>query len=325
MAIITAYGAVEAVVRTNPVTHPPRASRLREGEVLEPFVTSRVATFAADATLVAVGEHGIYVAGEKLGVVAVPGTGSPDPAARGRIGLPGTPVGLLAYGDNVYASCAWNGTVVANAADPSLLRLTSTLPSGSSARASAGAGSYLFVADWASGMQVLSLKNPQQPQVLGFFDTPGHAYDVTVVGDRAYLADFDGGVHIFDVSSPARPRTSGTWRTMPAPAGIASAENRVFVADEQRGLFIVDVSKPDAPEILSEVRTDVGARDVVVSGDRALVSDLAGGVSLFDVSDPTSPQPLGRTQVANFPVGMAVSGRTVYLAAGDLVKVELGQ
>jgi len=58
-------------------------------------------------------------------------------------------------------------------------------------------GSYAYVADGDSGLQVIDISNPSSPNRVGYYDTPGSAYDVAVKGSYAYVADGSGGLQIY--------------------------------------------------------------------------------------------------------------------------------
>ncbi len=51
-------------------------------------------------------------------------------------------------------------------------------------------GTYAYVADGASGLQVIDITNPASPQIVGSVDTPGYAMGVAVSGTYAYVADW---------------------------------------------------------------------------------------------------------------------------------------
>jgi Ca2+-binding RTX toxin-like protein len=61
-------------------------------------------------------------------------------------------------------------------------------------------GSYAYVADWGSGLQIIDISNPTTPTLKGTYDTSGTAESVQVVGNYAYVADLEGGLKIIDVS-----------------------------------------------------------------------------------------------------------------------------
>jgi hypothetical protein len=57
-------------------------------------------------------------------------------------------------------------------------------------------GSYAYVADNLSGLQVIDVSNPAIPVVMGGLDTPDAARGVAVVGDYAYVADGISGLQV---------------------------------------------------------------------------------------------------------------------------------
>ena len=57
-------------------------------------------------------------------------------------------------------------------------------------------GGYAYVADRFAGLQVIDIKNPEKPIIVGGVDTPGHAFGVTVVGSYVYVADRISGLII---------------------------------------------------------------------------------------------------------------------------------
>ena len=56
-----------------------------------------------------------------------------------------------------------------------------------------------------TGLQVVNIANPAAPAAVGFYDTPGDAYDVAVAGDYAYVADGTAGLRVVNIANPAKP------------------------------------------------------------------------------------------------------------------------
>ena len=78
---------------------------------------------------------------------------------------------------------------------------TNPVPAGScdtpgNALGVAVAGDYAYVADYASGLQVIDISDPTNPVAAGSCDTPGTAYDVAIAGDYAYVADAESGLQV---------------------------------------------------------------------------------------------------------------------------------
>jgi hypothetical protein len=60
------------------------------------------------------------------------------------------------------------------------------------------AGSYAYVADYNCGLRVIDVSNPESPQEVGYYDTPGDAWRVSVMGRLVYVADGDHGLQVIE-------------------------------------------------------------------------------------------------------------------------------
>lgn len=67
-------------------------------------------------------------------------------------------------------------------------------------------GDIVYLADFREGLRVIDVSDPENPEELGFCDTPGRAYEVDVWGEFAYVADGTAGVRKIDVTNPEDPR-----------------------------------------------------------------------------------------------------------------------
>jgi len=85
------------------------------------------------------------------------------------------------------------------------------------------AGSYAYVADGQSGLQVIDVSNPAAPAITGTVDTPEDASGVAVAGSYAYEADCASGLQVIDVSNPAAPAIEGALIRRAVPRGVAVA------------------------------------------------------------------------------------------------------
>ncbi len=103
-------------------------------------------------------------------------------------------------------------------------------------------GSYTYVADDVSGLQVINVSSPASPTLVGTYDTQGEAWDVYVAGSYAYVADYSSGLQVIDVSNPASPTQAGSYDTRGAAWGVFVSGSYAYVADDVSGLQIIDVS-----------------------------------------------------------------------------------
>ena len=95
----------------------------------------------------------------------------------------------------------------------------------------------------ANGIDVLDIEPPENPVVLGQYDTPGWAMDIFVRNDTAFLADGRNTFKILDVSDPAHITEIASHSIFPGEAmGIHVAGNYAFVAGSFMGVYVFDIS-----------------------------------------------------------------------------------
>ena len=145
----------------------------------------------------------------------IPGCGDDDPVGPGG----GDPaVECIDYGDYLH----WVGSV----------------ETPDDAQGVAVSGSYAYVADYYSGLQVVDITTPASPVIVGSVDTPDRANDVSVSGGYAYVADWASGLQVIDITTPASPVIVGSVAMPDYANGVAIASTGVCVADQDSGLQI---------------------------------------------------------------------------------------
>jgi hypothetical protein len=102
-------------------------------------------------------------------------------------------------------------------------------------------GSYAYIADNSSGLRIVDISNPANPQIVGFVITPGDAWGVAVSGIYAYVADEYAGLQVVDISNPASPQIVGSVNTPGDAYSVAVSGSCAYIAD-RFGLQVVDIS-----------------------------------------------------------------------------------
>jgi hypothetical protein len=78
---------------------------------------------------------------------------------------------------------------------------------------------YAYVADYRSGLRIISVAEPDSPVEVGYYDTPGVTNGVAAIGDLAYLADGNYGLRIVEFYgmgiAEREKKTKGINRLMP--------------------------------------------------------------------------------------------------------------
>jgi hypothetical protein len=196
-------------------------------------------------------------------------------------------------------------------------------------------GRYAYVAADYAGLQVVDLRNPADPRVVGSLLNPdgAAAWGVYLDGGRIYLGestDIGDQVTVIDISQPTAPRALGEYAPVDGLIeGMAVAASRLYVADGD-ALEIVDMTDPANPVALGSFDTPGEAAIVVVAGARAYVVDIYYDdveqfyryqLLLLDVANPAAIQLLGHYDSSDDIWAVAAVGNAVYLGMPDALRV----
>lgn len=195
-------------------------------------------------------------------------------------------------------------------------------------------GGHLFRIYGKFGLRVGDIK-PDFTGTAGSYPPPSpqpdevvrYASGVFVVNTTAYLADRDAGLIILDASNPiphAHPnpvkrisqlvKPDVDWGAAGVFVAARGANTYAYVAAGEAGLRIVDVTDP------TDLSTDkvIGALPVPAPAVAVFVSGnhayvAAGDLLVVDVSDPTRPQQRGRFDVPGQATWVQVAGGLAYV------------
>ncbi len=188
----------------------------------------------------------------------------------------------------------------------------------------------VYVARVSGGVDIVTVKNPKSPRIVGMIDTDGNGVEaVFVVGNLAYVANNgSNGFRIFNVADPKSPKQVGSLGEHLTPfraddvfvqghfAYIAAGTS---YSGETGRLHIVDIEDPTKPSVVGSAETPIGADMVVVSGEYAFVGGsehtMAGTGHLWVIalSDPANPEIVTSLQTTGSIADLAVAGRYLYV------------
>jgi len=182
-------------------------------------------------------------------------------------------------------------------------------------------GTYAYVAGDYSGLQVIDITNPENPQITGSVDTPGSARGVAISGTHAYVADDWSGLQVIDITNPESPQIVGFVDTHGDARGVAISGTYAYVAANWSGLQVIDITNPEIPQIVGVVYLAGEETGVAVSGNFAYVTIGGGttfdfpGFHVIDVTNPQSPPNVYSVDTPGQAVDVALSGSYAYVAA----------
>ncbi len=178
---------------------------------------------------------------------------------------------------------------------------------------------HAYIAEGDSGLQVVDISDPTDPDNVSDYDTPGIAVGVFVSGDYAYVADggYNQGLQVVDISDPENPTNASYYYTSDYAYSVFVDGNFAYIADGEAGLQIVNITDPVDPTLAGSYGYNINdARDVFVLGDYAYFVDISSLIVL-DISDPTNPTYKGNFTTRGYAYGVFVDGDYAYIADGD--------
>lgn len=154
------------------------------------------------------------------------------------------------------------------------------------------------------GMQILSLAQPESPQLLSTwpnafpFLASDYVHDCVPVGNRVYASSiYVGTERVIDVSDPLHPTQIAAW-TYPSAyythnAWPDTAGTTLYVTDEQNGqtLRVFDIHDLSNPNLVAglSANPDAIVHNAVVKGRELYIANYTEGVRVLDLGDPRHP------------------------------------
>lgn len=155
-----------------------------------------------------------------------------------------------------------------------------------------GRGDYLFIACVNSGLEILDIRNPIQPEIHSKFEDSGYHIHLALKDDILYLADMESGLKIIDISELSAPSKLSTLEGTKGVCGLV-IENDILMVGTPKGVLFYDISTPDSPVQIASLTEFVHPRKMTAKGNVLFFLEEDGKIMVVDFSDPRSPTVLG--------------------------------
>ena len=173
---------------------------------------------------------------------------------------------------------------------------------------------HAYVAEYQYGIRVVDISDPANPVEVGFYDTPGDAHGVVVVGEIAYVADFDQGLRVLNIADPAQPVEIGSYDTPGEAQSLTIAGEYVYVADGSDGMHVINIADPAHPVLAGSLDTSGYTQGVTIEGAYAYLADGSAGLVVVNIADPANPVIAGAYDTPGYAWGVGVADEIVYVA-----------
>jgi len=177
---------------------------------------------------------------------------------------------------------------------------------------------------------IVSIADPEHPENISSFVTPGSAFGVAVTDDYAFIAStrvwedgeyIDGGLRIISIADPGQPYELGFYDSPGRAWGVDVSGDYAFIADRDGGLRVVSITDPENPEEVSSYAI-AEAFDVTVYGEYAYVCCRGNGMRVISISDPENPEEIGYYNTMGTAIFATIDDDgLIYLADGSSVGI----
>lgn len=147
------------------------------------------------------------------------------------------------------------------------------------------------------GLLVVDVIDPDNPVIVGEYETNRNVRDIEISNGYLYSVDSDwshmGNMEIFDISNPYNVTRVGLHSFADEAAemeGLSVDESYVYASSDQNILYILDVSDPTQSVIVGRITgTDHHAQDVVSYGNYVYLGNGDNGLAIFQKTCGTVP------------------------------------
>lgn len=170
------------------------------------------------------------------------------------------------------------------------------------------------------GVTLFELHEDGSLQVVSELDLNGDPRNALFHDDYLLVEDNDLGLQVVDISDPTTPLFVTYLQFFVDHSDMAIRTPYLYVPAYLWGLQIFDISDPTSP---IHVNLGMGVYDsrhtsIEIVGDLAYITSGTGHLIVYDLgSDPVHPVEIGRMGTLSYPLDVAISGDTGYLATRE--------
>ena len=172
----------------------------------------------------------------------------------------------------------------------------------------------LKVASILSGIQSISKKDFDEPEIVKIVETHDYTEGLFIDGNDLYVANGNNGLKIFDISDPVNMTQIGNLYTSYANKVYVSGDY-AYIADHTAGLQIIDVSDKTNPQVKSSLDTPGAAYGIFYKDGYVYLADYSSqNMYVIDVSNPSNPSITGTLPTSTYVYDVYVVGNYAYVA-----------
>lgn len=262
-------------------------------DVSDPRNPEAVATFNVNSTIfgIEIVDDVAYLAAHSVGLVTVDISDLENPEEIGRSRRANFMLMDVAISGEFAYMVDWNYDIaVYSISDPANPLRISHCYLDADVTGVAVSGEHVFATCNNLGLKVLDVSNPDDPHVVEFYDTPGHAHNIQMLGYYAFVAD-GTNLGIYNCAPAMDINIPPEWTVAPPDTIICDEEDSLVFSvsaydpnDDEVEIEMVWDDMPDSASFVDSGDCSVIFRWQTTDGD-ASVYDLTTIISDGELSD----------------------------------------
>ncbi|MDX2480543.1 MAG: hypothetical protein QNK24_09435 [Desulfuromusa sp.] len=173
---------------------------------------------------------------------------------------------------------------------------------------------FLYLASEEGGLQVLNIKDPQQPQLLKEYLTGRTIIDIYRSGNYLFLTCGKLGISIMQLGQDGF-LDHVTDISMDATASMCHLFNGfLFVAAGSSGLLVYDVRQTEQVELVRTIKPGSSVSKLAVSGDFLYLPVAGRQIEIYQLTEPQAPLLVGSLNLSETPYDLVVHRQHLYVA-----------
>jgi hypothetical protein len=198
---------------------------------------------------------------------------------------------------------------------------------------------FCYVVSQDSGLVILNIRDPLNPQKLGTCKPTGGPMRISVQGSYAYLCEYLDAYQlayaypprnlshlwVVDISDPVNPVERGLFVSPGFGGDVFAKDSLVYFADGGRGLRVMDVRNATQPREISHYSTGDACWQMLRQGEYLYVAHGGDGLRVLDMTNPAQPMEFSHLEMPWRTFDIFIKDSLLYSAEGDsgLVVVDI--
>ena len=186
-------------------------------------------------------------------------------------------------------------------------------------------GDYAFVATDRTGLRIVDISDPANPEEVGSINKPTFARKVEVTDSFAHVLyrstdEYrESGLSIVQVTDVENPEEVGYFSLGHQNVyDVTIQGDLAFITCTFYDLIVLDISDPANPDSVTYFSSDeYGATASIIRDSLAFLGCYDGGVRFLDISDPANPVEIGNIDLPGTAKNLGVDGDYVYVACDE--------